>query len=992
MPRRDQPRDRGVTTADSEAVAVAEAGPVARGPAAMLHPLDTFARRHLGSGAEDIATMLRTIGVDSVEALVAATVPADIRLERPLAVALAADGHAPGESEVLAELARLASGNRVERSFLGMGYHDCLVPPVIHRNVLENPGWYTQYTPYQAEISQGRLEALLNFQTMISDLTALPVANASLLDEATAVAEALHFCWALHRGDSRTFFVSRDCHPQTIAVVSTRAQGLGVTVRVGDHHGDDFAGAFGVVLQYPTSDGRVEDYRETIARAHAAGALAVVACDLLALTLLVPPGELGADVAVGSAQRFGVPLGFGGPHAAFFATREEWKRQLPGRLIGVSRDAGGRPALRMALQTREQHIRREKATSNICTAQVLLAIMASMYAVYHGPRGLRRIAERVHLLAATLAAGLRQLGYQVGDSHFFDTLRVGTGDQAAATVLAQAEARGINLRLLDDATVGIALDETTSAEEIDALLAVFAADRPTAGAEELAGEVDASLPPALARTTPFLTHPVFQRYHTEHEMLRYIKRLEARDLSLTRAMIPLGSCTMKLNATAEMLPISWPGFARLHPFAPESQSAGYRALFAQLESWLCEITGFAACSLQPNAGSQGEYAGLLSIGAYHRARGEHGRDVCLIPVSAHGTNPASAVMAGMTVVVVACDERGNVDLDDLRRKAEQHAGRLAALMVTYPSTHGVFEEGIREICAIVHRHGGQVYLDGANMNAQVGLCRPGDYGADVCHLNLHKTFCIPHGGGGPGMGPICVAAHLAPFLPRHPLESAAGAPAVGAVGAVAAAPWGSAGILPIPWAYIALMGGDGLRRATELAILNANYMAARLGGAFPVLYTGARGRVAHEFILDLRPFKASAGIEAEDVAKRLMDYGYHAPTMSFPVPGTLMIEPTESESKAELDRFCDAMLAIRAEIQTIADGGWPRTDNPLKNSPHTAEAVTASDWGHPYSREQAAFPLPWVRDSKFWPSVARVDGAGGDRNLVCSCPPIEAYA
>jgi glycine dehydrogenase len=959
-----------------------------------LWPLDTFVRRHLGSAEEEIAAMLQTIGAASLEALVAETVPAAIRLRRPLAIALTADGHEPGESEVLAHLARLAASNRVQRSFLGMGYSDCLVPGVIQRNVLENPGWYTQYTPYQAEISQGRLEALLNFQTMVCDLTALPVANASLLDEGTAVAEALHLCWAAYRGEARTFFVSADCHPQTIAVVRTRAVALGLAVRVGDHRGADFHDCFGIVLQYPATDGRVEDHRETIARAHASGGLAVVACDLLALALLVPPGELGADVAVGSAQRFGVPLGFGGPHAAFFATREEWKRQMPGRLIGVSRDAAGRPALRMALQTREQHIRREKATSNICTAQVLLAIMASMYAVYHGPEGLRRIARRVHILASTLALGLRRLGYDLGRAPFFDTLRVAASAADVVTLVAQAEARGINLRVLHEEAIGISLDETSTAADIDDLLAVFAGDRETISAASLAAEMSAagsasSLPPSLERASAYLTHPVFRRYHTEHEMLRYIKRLEARDLSLTRAMIPLGSCTMKLNATAEMVPVSWPGFARMHPFAPTSQTAGYQEMFAQLEGWLCEITGFSACSLQPNAGSQGEYAGLMVIGAYHRARGDAGRDVCLIPVSAHGTNPASAVMAGMKVVVVACDERGNIDLVDLRAKAVAHAAALAALMVTYPSTHGVFEEGIRDICDIVHQHGGQVYLDGANMNAQVGLCRPGDYGADVCHLNLHKTFCIPHGGGGPGMGPICVAEHLAPFLPGHPVIATGGAQAIGAI---AAAPWGSAGILPIPWVYIALMGGDGLRRATELAILNANYMAVRLKDAYPLLYSGAHGRVAHEFILDLRPWKASAGIEAEDVAKRLMDYGFHAPTMSFPVAGTLMIEPTESESKAELDRLCEALLQIRAEIQTIVEGRWPRTDNPLKNAPHTADVVIASEWAHPYSREQAAFPQAWVRDNKFWPAVGRVDNVWGDRNLVCSCPPVDSYA
>jgi glycine dehydrogenase len=868
------------------------------------------------------------------------------------------------------------------------------VPGVIQRNILENPGWYTQYTPYQSEISQGRLEALLNFQTMVADLTGLPIANASLLDEGTAAAEAMHLCYAISDGKRNTFFVAEDCHPQTIAVVQTRAEAIGVEVRVGDPAAADFGDAFGILLQYPATDGRVVDYAPIAERAHTAGALVVVAADLLALTLLRPPGEFGADVVVGSAQRFGVPMGYGGPHAAFLATRDEYKRQIPGRIIGVSRDRRGKAAYRMAMQTREQHIRREKATSNICTAQVLLSIMASMYAVYHGPEGLKAIARRVHALAAALAAGLAHLGYAVGRDPFFDTVRVGTGERSADDLLAAAEARGINLRKLGERSVGIALDESTTAADVEDLLAVFASqsggDKASGlSAERLAEGAALGLPAPHARQSAYLTHPVFNSFHTEHEMLRYIKRLEARDLSLATSMIPLGSCTMKLNATSEMVPVTWPEFGGIHPFAPVSQTEGYQELFRTLSTWLEEITGFAACSLQPNAGSQGEYTGLMVIRAYHHARGDRHRDVCLIPVSAHGTNPASAVMAGLKVVVVACDEGGNVDLADLRAKAEANRDKLAALMVTYPSTHGVFEEGIREICRIVHDNGGQVYLDGANMNAQVGLCRPGDYGADVCHLNLHKTFCIPHGGGGPGMGPICVAGHLAPFLPGHPVVPVGGGEAIGPV---SAAPWGSASILPIPWVYIALMGGRGLTRATEVAILNANYMAARLREHYPVLYMGGKGRVAHEFILDLRPFKTTAGIEAEDVAKRLMDFSFHAPTMSFPVAGTLMIEPTESESKAELDRFCDAMIRIREEIRAIEQGKMDRQSNPLKNAPHTADDVTDDAWDRPYGREQAVFPAPWVRERKFWPYVNRVDNPWGDRNLMCTCPPMESYA
>jgi glycine dehydrogenase len=981
-----------------ETIVLGEARPeagaqaVPEGIPAVLQPTDTFVRRHLGPGEAEVRQMLDVLGVDSLETLVGETVPESIRLHGRFALSWLPDDRALGESETLDLLRGIATRNRVYRSFLGMGYHDCLVPGVIQRNVLENPGWYTQYTPYQAEISQGRLEALLNYQTMVADLTGLPVANASLLDEGTAAAEAMHMCAASADSQGNTFFVAEDCHPQTIAVVKTRASVLGIEVRVGDPGQidlGDLGDVFGVLLQYPSTDGRLRDWSGVVERAHRAKALVVMATDLLALALLRPPGELGADVAVGSSQRFGVPMGYGGPHAAFLATRDEHKRQLPGRVIGVSRDRHGKVAFRMALQTREQHIRREKATSNICTAQVLLAIMAGMYAVYHGPEGLRRIARRVHALAAVLGEALRRLGYQTGDEPFFDTLRVGLGGRRADDVLRAAEERGINLRRLDDHTVGIALDEATTVADVDELIAVFDGGEARGfSLEELAAGLDLSLPAPHARTSEILNHPVFQRYHTEHEMLRYVKRLEARDLSMATSMIPLGSCTMKLNATTEMVPVTWPEFGALHPFAPASQTEGYRTLFRTLERWLCEITGFAACSLQPNAGSQGEYTGLMVIRAYHRSRGQDGRDVCLIPVSAHGTNPASAVMAGLKVVPVACDANGNVDVPDLKAKAAEHRDRLAAIMVTYPSTHGVFEAGIREICSVVHEHGGQVYLDGANMNAQVGLCRPGDYGADVCHLNLHKTFCIPHGGGGPGMGPICVGAHLEPFLPGHPVVPTGGGEGIGPV---SAAPWGSASILPISWTYIAMMGAAGLTKATEAAILNANYMAARLEDHYPVLYRGARGRVAHEFILDLRPFKASAGVEAEDVAKRLMDFSFHAPTMSFPVPGTLMIEPTESESKAELDRFCDAMIAIREEIRAIEEGRMDRQNNALKNAPHTAEDATSSEWDRPYTREQAVFPAPWVKERKFWPYVGRIDNAWGDRNLMCLCPPVESY-
>ena len=950
-----------------------------------LAPCDSFERRHIGPDPDRQREMLAALGLPALEALVAETVPAGIRLPRPLALP-----PARGEHELLQELQAVASENRPLRSFIGMGYYDCVTPPVIQRNILENPGWYTAYTPYQAEIAQGRLEALLNFQTMVADLTALPLANASLLDEGTAAAEAMHMAHAVAQPGRDGFFVAEDCHPQTLAVVRTRAVPLGIEVHVGPVSAVDVAGQrlFGALVQYPNTEGRLVDHAPLAERLHAGGALMVVATDLLALTLLRPPGEFGADIAVGSAQRFGVPMGFGGPHAAFLATRDEHKRHMPGRLIGVSKDADGRPAYRMALQTREQHIRREKATSNICTAQVLLAVMAGMYAVYHGPEGLRAIARRVHALAGTLSLGLRRMGFTVGPWPYFDTLRVHLVQGRAAQVLQAARERGLNLRDLGDGSLGIALDEAKNARDVADLLEAFGAAPGSIDVERLAGEAELEIPAPFARRGGFLSHPVFNSFHAEHEMLRYIRRLEARDLSLTTSMIPLGSCTMKLNATSEMLPVTWPAFAGLHPFAPADQARGYARLCRDLEAWLGEITGFPAVSLQPNAGSQGEYAGLLTIRAWHHSRGQQQRNVCLIPVSAHGTNPASAVMGGFEVVTVACDAQGNIDVADLRAKAAQHADRLGALMVTYPSTHGVFEESIREICEVVHAHGGQVYMDGANMNAQVGLTSPGAIGADVCHLNLHKTFCIPHGGGGPGMGPIAVAEHLAPFLPGHPVTGQGGPQQLGTV---AAAPLGSASILGISWVYIALMGPDGLRRATEMAILNANYMAARLEPHYPVLYKGARGRVAHEFILDCRPFKKTAGIEAEDIAKRLMDYGFHAPTMSFPVPGTLMIEPTESESKEELDRLCEALVAIREEIRAIEEGRADRADNALKRAPHTAQAVCADAWDRAYTREQAAYPAPWLRNHKFWPHVARIDNPFGDRNLVCTCPPVESY-
>ncbi len=949
---------------------------------------DSFVPRHIGPNEAEVAEMLALLGFDTLDALIDAAVPESIRLRRPLAI------HSQRtEYEALTRLRAIASANRVLRSYLGLGYHDCITPPVIQRNVLENPGWYTAYTPYQAEIAQGRLEALLNFQTMVMDLTGMAIANASLLDEGTAAAEGMALAYAAKGKPGReTFFVSAECHPQTIDVVRTRARARGINVVVDDHRTYNFGTeVFGALIAYPATDGGVYDYRELVERVHASDAVVAVVADLLSLALLTPPGEWGADIVVGNSQRFGVPLGYGGPHAAFFATRDEFKRQLPGRIIGVSRDVDGRPALRMALQTREQHIRREKATSNVCTAQVLLAVIASMYAVWHGADGIRRIARRVHRHAETLAAAVKEMGHAVAQDVFFDTIRVElSGGRTASQVVGTARARSINLRAAGHHSVVVALDETVTESDLGDILAAFTPEgREAPNVAAVAESVDDRYDERFARATPYLTHPVFNTHHSETEMLRYIRMLESRDLSLTYSMIPLGSCTMKLNATAEMFPISWPEFSRIHPFAPIDQTRGYQELFDELEGALAEITGFEAVSLQPNAGSQGEYAGLLVIRKYHQSRGDGNRSVCLIPQSAHGTNPASAVMAGMKVVVVKTDDAGNIDVADLRAKAQQHSSNLAALMVTYPSTHGVFEESIVEICQVVHDHGGQVYLDGANMNAMVGLARPGDIGADVCHLNLHKTFCIPHGGGGPGMGPIGVARHLVPFLPSNPVVSTG---ATDPVGSVSSAPWGSASILPISWMYVEMMGGEGLTLATKVAILNANYIAKRLEEHYPVLYRGRNGTVAHECIVDPRSLKQSASVDVEDIAKRLMDYGFHAPTVSFPVAGTLMIEPTESESKTELDRFCDAMIAIREEVREIELGIADREDNALKNAPHPLGRVVSDSWSHGYSRERAAFPAPWTRTWKFWPAVARVESAYGDRNLVCSCVPTDAYA
>jgi glycine dehydrogenase len=943
-------------------------------------PAASFVRRHIGPSPRDVAAMLETVGAKSLSALMAETLPSSIRQKAPLDL-----GRALSETEALAHMGDLASQNQVFTSLIGQGYSGTILPAVIQRNILENPAWYTAYTPYQPEISQGRLEALFNFQTMICDLTGLDVANASLLDEATAAAEAMALAERASHGKARAFFVDREVHPQTLAVLRTRAESLGWTVIVGDPLTDlASADVLGGLLQYPGTSGAVRDLRGAIASLRAKGALAIVAADLLALTLLASPGDLGADIAVGSAQRFGVPMGYGGPHAAYMAVREPLKRALPGRIVGLSVDSRGAPAYRLALQTREQHIRREKATSNICTAQVLLAVIASMYAVYHGPEGLTHIARAVHRRASVLAAGLRKLGFAPASEAFFDTVTVDAGAKRGE-IVARALAEKINFRLCER-TLGIALDETTTPAIVEAVWRAFGGDLSYVDIEAGTRE---TLPGELKRSSAFLTHPVFHAHRSETEMLRYMRKLSDRDLALDRAMIPLGSCTMKLNATTEMIPLTWPEFSSLHPFAPREQAKGYHALFARLEKWLCNMTGYDAISLQPNSGAQGEYAGLLAIRAYHASRGEPHRKVCLIPSSAHGTNPASAAMVGMEVVVVACDARGDVDVDDLRAKAEKHSNNLAAIMITYPSTHGVFEEHIREICEIVHGHGGQVYLDGANMNAQVGLSRPGDYGADVSHLNLHKTFCIPHGGGGPGMGPIGVKAHLAKFLPGHPAtDGTVSHP----VGAVSAAPFGSASILTISYIYILTMGGEGLTRATEIAILNANYIAARLDAHFPVLYRNAKGRVAHECIVDPRALKQTCGVTVDDIAKRLIDYGFHAPTMSFPVPGTLMIEPTESESRAELDRFCDAMIAIRREISEIENGRFKIEASPLRHAPHTVHDIADDNWTRAYPRAEGCFPAGSSRTDKYWSPVGRVDNVYGDRNLVCSCPPVTDYA
>ncbi len=943
--------------------------------------IESFARRHTGPHENEVVEMLHELGFDNLDALIDATIPKSIRLGRQLNLP-----EAKSEAAALAELRAISKKNKVEKTFIGAGYSDCLTPPVIQRNVLENSGWYTAYTPYQAELAQGRLEALLNFQTMITDLTGLDIANASLLDEATAAAEAMTLC---HAGapDKKQFFIADNCHPQTIEVVRTRAKPLGIELKIDSYLRCNFDDSiFGALVQYPATDGAIYDYSEFVRQAHDAGALVVVAADILALTLIKPPGEFGADVAVGNTQRFGVPLGFGGPHAAYFATRDRYKRHMPGRLVGVSHDAEGRSAYRLALQTREQHIRREKATSNVCTAQVLLAVIASMYAVYHGPRGLRSIAERVQRLTSQLATGLEKLGFKITHRSFFDTVRIEV--ESSQLILEHAQKANCNLRQFGPHAIGVSFDETTSEGDVELLMSIFRGTHVRDFEDDKLDSSTFQIPAVARRNSKFLSHPVFNSYYTETEMLRYLRRLESRDLSLCHSMIPLGSCTMKLNATAEMFPISWPEFARLHPFAPPDQTGGYIDMCHDLEQWLAEITGFAAVSLQPNAGAQGEYAGLLAIRQYHASRGAAHRKVCLIPTSAHGTNPASAVMAGFRVVPVATLKDGDVDLADLRAKADEHGRDLAALMVTYPSTHGVFETTIGEICEIVHTYGGQIYLDGANMNAQVGLCRPGDYGADVCHLNLHKTFCIPHGGGGPGVGPVGVAKHLVPFLPAPASINHQPSTINQSVGPVAAAPYGSASILTISWMYICMMGAQGLKRASEVAILNANYIARRLDPHFPVLFKGKRGLVAHECIIDLRQWR-NAGIEVEDVAKRLMDYGFHAPTISWPIAGTMMIEPTESESKHELDRFCDAMVSIRAEIEAVATGKSDKQNNPLKNAPHTIRQVAAEKWDRPYSREQAAFPAPWTREYKFWPPVARIDNVYGDRNLFCSCPRVE---
>ncbi len=960
-----------------------------------LEITDSFASRHIGPNRAEVEAMLGVIGANSLDSLIDEAIPSIIRLKKPLNIA-----EPVSEYCFLEDLKKIGEQNKVFKSYIGLGYYDCITPGVISRNIFENPGWYTQYTPYQAEVSQGRLEALLNFQTMVADLTKMEVANASLLDEGTAAAEAMtmlaRLCNKNSKRNANIFLVSEKCFPQTIDVLKTRADPLEIELIIGDHLSFKFNDrVFGALVQYPDGDGQIFDYSDFIQNAHRTGALVAVAADLLSLTLLTPPGEIGADVVVGSSQRFGVPLGYGGPHAAYFATRDEFKRQMPGRIIGASIDSHGNTAYRMALQTREQHIRREKATSNICTAEALLAIMASMFAVYHGPKRLRAIARRIYTLAKILEFELDGLGFKQTNSLFFDTLKIDLGEHSADRVQKKkslANDAQINFRYIDARHIGISINETTQVEDIERIILIFAKSNGQnylkPNLETLAGNIDINYPPKLTRSSDFLTHPVFNKYHSETKMLRYIKSLENKDLSLNTSMIPLGSCTMKLNATTEMIPLSWPEFSRLHPFAPEEQARGYAQVFKELESALCEITGFSAVSLQPNSGSQGEYTGLMVIRAYHRDGGQGHRNVVLVPSSAHGTNPASAVMAGMKVVVVKCDEEGNIDLEDLKSKALEYRNTLSALMITYPSTHGVFEEKIQEICATVHEYGGQVYMDGANMNAQVSLTNPAIIGADICHLNLHKTFSIPHGGGGPGMGPICVARHLAPYLPGHQLVSIGGKKSISAV---ASAPWGSGSILLISYAYIKLLGGQGVTDATKYAILNANYIKCRLEKYYPVLYKGKKGRVAHEMILDLRQFKRSSDIGVEDVAKRLMDYGFHAPTISWPVPGTIMIEPTESESKDELDRFCEAMIAIRQEIQEIEDGVADREDNVLKNAPHTAQEAISDHWTHPYSRMKAFYPLPFVKVNKFWPSVGRIDNFYGDKNLVCTCPSPESY-
>ncbi|XP_074588850.1 glycine dehydrogenase (decarboxylating), mitochondrial [Curcuma longa] len=959
-----------------------------------LRPSDTFPRRHNSATPEEQSTMATSCGFPSLDALIDATVPKAIRLP---GMEFSKFDAGLTESEMIAHMSRLASKNKVFKSFIGMGYYDTFVPAVILRNIMENPAWYTQYTPYQAEIAQGRLESLLNFQTMISELTALPMSNASLLDEGTAAAEAMAMCNNIQKAKKKTFIIASNCHPQTIDICKTRADGFDIKVVVADLKDFDYRSndVCGVLVQYPGTEGEILDYGDFIKNAHAHGVKVVMATDLLALTLLKPPGELGADIVVGSAQRFGVPMGYGGPHAAFLATSQEYKRMMPGRIIGVSVDSTGKPALRMAMQTREQHIRRDKATSNICTAQALLANMAAMYAVYHGPEGLKAIAQRVHGLAGAFALGLKKLGtVTVQDLPFFDTVKVHSSD--ANAIAEEARKNGINLRVVDSKTITASFDETTTIEDVDRLLKVFNRGKPiNFTAESLAPEIQISVPKGLVRESPFLTHQIFNSYHTEHELLRYLHKLQSKDLSLCHSMIPLGSCTMKLNATVEMMPVTWPSFANLHPFAPTDQTQGYQEMFDDLGELLCKITGFDSFSLQPNAGAAGEYAGLMVIRAYHLSRGDSHRNVCIIPVSAHGTNPASAAMCGMKIVAVGTDSKGNINIEELRKAAEANKNNLSALMVTYPSTHGVYEEGIDEICKIIHDNGGQVYMDGANMNAQVGLTSPGFIGADVCHLNLHKTFCIPHGGGGPGMGPIGVKKHLAPFLPSHPVVATGGIPRpenAHPLGTISAAPWGSALILPISYTYIAMMGSKGLTDASKIAILNANYMAKRLENYYPILFRGVNGTVAHEFIVDLRGFKTTAGIEPEDVAKRLMDYGFHAPTMSWPVPGTLMIEPTESESKAELDRFCDTLISIREEIAQIESGKADINNNVLKGAPHPPSLLMADTWSKPYSREYAAFPAAWLRGAKFWPTTGRVDNVYGDRNLICTLLPVAQMA